>query len=114
LYNILSNFSGDIEDSLAVGQKWKGDERVILFCKMVPGSSLNSGLLCKIKTTIREQLSPRHVPAMILMTPEIPYTINGKKVEVAVKKIISGESVVASGTLVNPSCLDYYRNLMIV
>jgi len=110
LYNVLNDFE-ELEDTLAVGQKWNGDERVVLFCKMKDGYIFNGELVERIQNNIRGRLSARHVPAVILSTPEIPYTVNGKKIEVAVKKIISGQDVVASGTVANPKCLDYYRSL---
>ena len=60
---------------------------------------------------IRTKLSPRHIPAKILQTQDIPHTTNGKKVEVAVKKILAGEEVEHTGTYRNPGSLDLYRNL---
>jgi acetoacetyl-CoA synthetase len=113
-----------VEDSLAVGQRRQHDtdERVVLFLKMAPGHAFSKELVDKIKGHIRRELSPRHVPAFVLPISDIPvcivlsilmcqYTINGKKVEVAVKKIVSGESVVPSGTLSNPECLKLYENI---
>ncbi|KAG1462384.1 hypothetical protein G6F46_000608 [Rhizopus delemar] len=114
IYNIVDRFNEEgIEDSLCVGQKIKNedDERVVLFLKMKNGNSLTEDLIKKIKVTIRTELSPRHVPAFILPIAEIPYTINGKKVEVAVKKILSGKKVTATGTLINPESLDFYYNI---
>ncbi len=101
----------EINDSLVVGQEWKGDERVVLFIKLNPGVSLDQPLVDKIKMVIREQCSPRHVPSKIIPIADIPYTINGKKVEVAVKKIIHGEAVVNQDALANPESLDHYRDL---
>ncbi|KAJ3386162.1 hypothetical protein HDU92_002669 [Lobulomyces angularis] len=80
IYNVLESFV-EIEDSLCVAQKLKqvDDERVVLFLKLKKGYVLNDKLLKKIKTEIRELLSPRHIPAVILQTSEIPYTLTGKK-----------------------------------
>jgi acetoacetyl-CoA synthetase len=99
------------DDSLVVGQEWKGDERVILFIKLNSDVQLDQRLTGRIKAVIREQCSPRHVPAKIIPIADIPYTINGKKVEVAVKKIINGYEVVNQDALVNPESLDLYCNL---
>jgi acetoacetyl-CoA synthetase len=101
----------EIDDSVVVGQNWQGDIRVILFVKLAAGYELNETLKTKIKQTIRTNASPRHVPAKILSTPEVPYTLNMKKVELAVKKIIEGRAVLNRDALGNPDALDYYANL---
>ena len=101
----------EVEDSVVIGQNWKNDVRVILFVKLAPGYELTDDLKNKIKQTIRANASPRHVPAKILSTPEVPYTLNMKKVELAVKKIIEGQPVLNRDALGNPEALDYYENL---
>jgi acetoacetyl-CoA synthetase len=101
----------EIDDSVVVGQNWKDDIRVILFVKLAAGYELTETLKAKIKQTIRTNASPRHVPAKILSTPEVPYTLNMKKVELAVKKIIEGRAVLNRDALGNPDALDYYENL---
>jgi acetoacetyl-CoA synthetase len=101
----------EIDDSVVVGQNWQDDIRVILFVKLAAGYELNETLKTKIKQTIRTNASPRHVPAKILSTPEVPYTLNMKKVELAVKKIIEGRAVLNRDALGNPGALDYYANL---
>jgi acetoacetyl-CoA synthetase len=101
----------EIDDSVVVGQNWKDDVRVILFVKLAPGYELTEALKAKIKQTIRTNASPRHVPAKILSTPEVPYTLNMKKVELAVKKIIEGRAVLNRDALGNPDALNYYANL---
>jgi acetoacetyl-CoA synthetase len=101
----------EIDDSVVVGQNWKDDIRVILFVKLAAGYELTEALKAKIKQTIRTNASPRHVPAKILSTPEVPYTLNMKKVELAVKKIIEGRAVLNRDALGNPDALDYYENL---
>ncbi|KAI9012847.1 hypothetical protein BC832DRAFT_548173 [Gaertneriomyces semiglobifer] len=110
LYNILDEFP-QFADTLVVGQKQGEDERVVLFCKMAPGVEFTKDVVELIKVTIRNKLSARHVPAVILPITDIPYTVNGKKVEVAVKRIISGETVVPSGTLANPESLELFYNI---
>ena len=101
----------EIADSLVVGQSWQDDERVILFVKLATGEVLTEALVATLRQVIRQSCSPRHVPAIILETADIPYTINGKKVEVAVKKIIAGKSVRNQSALANPESLTLYQNL---
>lgn len=101
----------EISDSLVVGQKWEGDERVILFVKFNEGVFLDEDLEKKIKTTIRQNTTPRHVPAKIVQIKDIPYTINGKKVEIAVRQVIEGESVKNKEALANPESLDLYKDI---
>ncbi|KAJ3341709.1 hypothetical protein HDU93_004343 [Gonapodya sp. JEL0774] len=106
IYHIMTRFQSEITDTLCVGQKIGVDERVVLFCQMAPGHQLTEDVRKRIAKSIRDELSPRHVPAIILPIADIPHTINGKKVEVAVKKIINGAKVVPSGTLANPESLE--------
>jgi acetoacetyl-CoA synthetase len=107
LYNIMTAFL-DVEDSLAVGQQTSDGERVVLFLKMAPGKSFSPELVSSINLRIRTLLSARHVPSVIYPIGDIPYTITGKKVEVAVKKILSGEIVKPSSSLANPESLDLF------
>jgi acetoacetyl-CoA synthetase len=102
----------EIADSLAVGQTYQEDQRVILFVKLAEGFKLTDELKDKIRRTLRENASPRHVPALILETPDIPYTLNMKKVESAVTNIINGRSVSNKDALINPGSLDYYENIL--
>tara|TARA_B100001245_G_scaffold169139_2_gene128184 strand:- start:46 stop:1998 length:1953 start_codon:yes stop_codon:yes gene_type:complete len=101
----------EVTDSLVVGQKWGDDERVILFVKLTEGTSLHNKFIQKIKKNIRSECSPRHIPKKIIEIADIPYTINGKKVEIAVKKIIHGEDVPNRDSLANPESLKFYQNL---
>jgi acetoacetyl-CoA synthetase len=101
----------EIEDSLVVGQDWKGDVRVILFVKLAAGQKLTDELKKKINTTLRTSASPRHVPAKIIAVPDVPYTLNMKKVELAVKKAIQGQAVLNKDALRNPEVLDFYANI---
>src|SRR5258706_2809176 len=102
----------EIVDSLAVGQNYQGDQRVILFVKLAAGFSLTEELQNKIRKTLRENASPRHVPAVILEAPEIPYTLNMKKVESAVTNIINGRAVSNKDALINPGSLEYYQQIL--
>ncbi|MEZ4529039.1 MAG: acetoacetate--CoA ligase [Desulfobacterales bacterium] len=101
----------EIEDSLVVGQEWKNDVRVILFVKMLPGFELTDAVKKKIRDTIRVNASPRHVPAKIIAVPDVPYTLNMKKVELAVKKTIQGQAVLNKDALRNPEVLDFYAGI---
>ncbi len=101
----------EIEDSVVIGQRWKNDVRVILFVKPAAGYALTEELKTKIRQVIRTNASPRHVPAKILETPAVPYTLNMKKVELAVKKIVEGKPVLNRDALSNPEALDYYQDL---
>ncbi|WP_018086085.1 acetoacetate--CoA ligase [Desulfurispora thermophila] len=98
----------EVLDSIVVGQDWQGDVRVILFVKLAPGVELTEELQHKIRRTIRENTTPRHVPAKILTVPDIPYTINGKKVELAVRNVIHGQPVLNQDALANPEALAYF------
>jgi acetoacetyl-CoA synthetase len=100
----------EIEDSIVVGQNWKNDVRVILFVKLAQGFELTEALTKKIKTTIRTHASPRHVPAKILTVDDIPYTLNMKKVELAVRKVIHSEAVLNKDALRNPEALSCYAD----
>ncbi|XP_013064717.2 acetoacetyl-CoA synthetase-like [Biomphalaria glabrata] len=112
IYHVVESFK-EIQDSVCVGQKSKdgSDERVVLFLKMAPGSEFGSTVVESIKNHIRTYLSARHVPAVILPIADIPYTISGKKVEVAIKQALSGQEVLQRGALANPDCLDLYYNI---
>ncbi|HBG05679.1 MAG: acetoacetate--CoA ligase [Geobacteraceae bacterium GWC2_58_44] len=110
LYRVVETMS-EIADSIVVGQRWQGDERVILFVRLAPGVDCSEELKEKIRQRIRESISPRHVPAKIIPVAEIPYTINMKKVELAVRSVIHGEEVANRDALANPEALDLYRNL---
>ena len=101
----------EIADSVVVGQTWKNDVRVILFVKLAQGIELTEQLKNKIKQTLRANASPRHVPAKIIAIPDVPYTLNMKKVELAVKKVIENRPVLNKDALSNPEALDYYANI---
>jgi acetoacetyl-CoA synthetase len=101
----------EVEDSLVIGQQWNNDVRVILFVRMKEGISLTEDLKNRIKKTIRENASPRHVPAKIIGVPDIPYTLNMKKVELAVKKVVHNQPVFNRDALKNPESLEFFADL---
>jgi len=111
IYNVLDKF-GEIADSLVIGQNWKGDQRILLFVQLRPGMTLTNELTEKIRKSLREQASPRHIPAMIAAVPDIPYTLNMKKVESAVTNIVNHRPVLNRDALKNPESLDFYEKIL--
>ena len=110
IYNQVEKLE-EIADSLAIGQNWEGDQRIILFIKLAEGYQLTEDLKNRIKKTLRDKASPRHVPAKIIEIPDIPYTLNMKKVESADTNVIHGRPVLNRDALINPQSLDYYENI---
>ena len=111
IYRVVESFE-DVEDSIVVGQQLEGDERVLLFVKLRDGKQLDGKLRIALRQKIKTECTPRHVPAMILQVADIPYTRSGKKVEIAVKKIINGKSIDNTNALANPEALDIYKQLL--
>ena len=109
IYRSIDQVPG-IEDSVVVGQDWKNDVRVILFVKLVDGVSLTDAMKADICSEIRTQISPRHVPAKIIPVPDIPYTLNMKKVELAVRNVIHNRPVKNTDALKNPAALHFFTN----
>jgi len=101
----------EVADCVVVGQDWKNDVRVILFVKMAEGVDLTQAVKTKIRQTIRTNASPRHVPAKIIQVADIPYTLNMKKVEIAVKKVIQNQPVTNKDALSNPEALNCFANI---
>ncbi|KAJ3997023.1 acetoacetyl-CoA synthetase [Lentinula boryana] len=116
LYDVIdAHFADQIEDYIAIGQSIDNgiDERVILFVKLHNDQTLSPTLIDAIRTQIRQRRTPRHVPNKIIQVHQIPYTLNGKRVEVLVKKIVNGAplSSINPATLLNPQCLEFYVNI---
>jgi acetoacetyl-CoA synthetase len=101
----------EVQDSLVIGQEWDNDVRIILFVKLNEGVELNETLIQKVRNVIRNNASPRHIPAKIIPVADIPYTVNGKKVELAVRNIIHGKPVQNIDALANPEALALYKDL---
>ena len=101
----------EVLESLAVGQQWEGDERVILFVRLASGAVLDDGLRRRINERIRAETSPRHVPARIIQVADIPRTKSGKIVEIAVRHVIHGREVRNREALANPEALELFRDL---
>ncbi len=111
IYNQVEKLE-EVADSLAIGQEWQEDQRILLFVRLSDGRTLTDELSAKIKKTLRENASPRHVPAKILQVPCIPYTHNAKKVETAITNIVHGRPVLNREALANPECLDHYASIL--
>jgi len=113
IYNIVECFE-EISDSLCVAQrnpKSIDEERVILFVKVAPSSNFDDTLVKKLKDKIRNILSARHVPSLILAVPEIPYTLNGKKLEVPVRRLIEGNTNISMSSVANIQALEYFKHI---
>ncbi|WP_337882460.1 acetoacetate--CoA ligase [Chromobacterium haemolyticum] len=101
----------EVLESIAVGQQWQDDERVLLFVRLRAGARLDEDLQQRIKAQIKTGASPRHVPAKIIAVSDIPKTISGKIVELAVKNVIHGQPVSNVTALANPEALKLFENL---
>ncbi|MBS0431601.1 MAG: acetoacetate--CoA ligase [Proteobacteria bacterium] len=100
----------EVLESVAVGQRWQGDERIVLFVRLARDARLDDALRAKIKAQIRDNTTPRHVPALIEQVPDIPRTISGKISELAVRAVIHGEEVKNTDALANPEALSHFSN----
>lgn len=100
----------EILESVVVGQNWHDDVRIVLFVKLRPGITLTEKIRNQIRHAIREHASPRHVPRKILQVPDVPKTVNGKIVEMAVKQVVNGEEVKNINALANPESLKFFKN----
>lgn len=97
-------------ESLAIGQRWQDDVRVVLFVRLNDGEHLDAALEQQIREVIRANTTPRHVPAKILSVSDIPRTISGKIVELAVRNVVHGEPVKNTDALANPEALEQFRD----
>ena len=109
IYRIVEQFE-EVTEGIAVGQEWDGDVRVVLFLSIQTGHQLNDALRERLRKTIREGASPRHVPEKILQVAEIPRTRSGKIVEIAVRDIVHGRDVTNTDALANPEALEHFKN----
>jgi len=98
-------------ESIAIGQDWEGDVRIILFVVMRENESLDEDMKNRIRQVIRENTTPRHVPAKIVAVAAIPRTISGKIVELAVRNVVRGKPVKNTDTLLNPEALEHFRDI---
>lgn len=99
-----------VAEALAVGQRWRGDERIVLFVVPAQGATIDEDARGRIRAALRTEASPRHVPAVIEAVPDLPRTLNGKLAELAVRAVIHGEVVGNREALGNPECLEHFRD----
>ena len=110
IYRIVEQ-QPEIKESIAVGQDWDNDVRVVLFVVLKPDAKLDEALATRLKKAIRDQASPRHVPAKIIAVADIPRTKSGKITELAVRDVIHGREVKNVEALANPEALAFYKGL---
>ena len=101
----------EVLESVCIGQDWDDDVRVVLFVRLREGLVLNDGLRQRIRTEIRANTTPRHVPAVIVQVPDIPRTVSGKITELAVRDVVHGRKIRNAGALANPEALEHFRGL---
>ncbi len=101
----------EIIESIAIGQRWEDDVRVVLFVVLRDGVMLDDALEARIRKVIRDNTTPRHVPAKILAVAGIPRTRSGKIVELAVRSVVHGETVRNTEALANPEALEHFRDI---
>jgi len=101
----------EVVESIAIGQEWEGDVRIVLFVRLRDGVALDAALIERIKRQIREGASPRHVPARIVAVADIPRTRSGKITEIAVREVVHGRAVKNTEALANPEALELYKDL---
>ncbi len=102
----------EVLESVVIGQEWMDDIRVVLFVTLRDGLVLNDALRAKISDSVRENMTPRHVPAKILQVDDIPRTRSGKVVELAVRNVVHGRDVTNMNALENPDSLEFFRDLV--
>ena len=101
----------EVVECIAIGQSWEDDVRVVLFVVLRPGVSFDDELQKRIRSEIRSNTTPRHVPAKIVVVDDIPRTKSGKIVELAVRSVVHGDTVKNTEALANPEALEYFRNI---
>jgi acetoacetyl-CoA synthetase len=109
IYRIVEKFDS-VTECIVIGQQWQDDVRVVLFLRMQPNCQLDDELRQQIRAAIRTEASPRHMPARVLEVPDIPRTISGKIVELAVRDTVHGLTVKNTDALANPEALEHFRN----
>ena len=111
IYRIVESMK-EIKDSIVIGQDWQNDVRIILFVVLNGKRVLNDKLITKIKDNIRMLASPRHIPSRVIQVRDIPRTLNGKKVEITVTRLVNGENVENTDVLANPESLKEFRKVL--
>ncbi len=111
IYRVVESLD-EVTDSIVIGHNWKNDVRIILFVVLKKDTVLNDKLIEKIKNAIRTNATPRHVPAKVIQVMDVPRTISGKKVELAVTRIIHKENVENRDALANPESLEQFKKIV--
>lgn len=101
----------EVVESIAIGQQWNDDVRVVLFVVLRPDVELDDELMQRIRKIVREGATPRHVPSKIIAVADIPRTKSGKIVELAVRSVVHGETISNTEALANPDALEHFRNI---
>ena len=109
IYRVVENIH-EVEESIAVEQKFNNNTRIILFVKLKDNIQLNEKIINKIKSNIKILLSPKYIPSKILSVSDIPKTKSGKIVELTIKNIINNEKITNLSSLINPDCLNDFKN----
>ncbi|MCY3731436.1 MAG: acetoacetate--CoA ligase, partial [Rhodospirillaceae bacterium] len=109
IYRIVERFE-EVAEAIAIGQQWDGDVRVVLFVRLQAGFGLDEALRDRLRSAVRRQASPRHVPARILAVADIPRTRSGKIVEIAVRDVVHGRDVPNTDALANPEALEHFKD----
>ena len=110
IYRQAESFD-EVEEALCIGQQWQHDTRVILFLRLKPGVALTPDLTDRVRKRIRENCSPRHVPAKVVAVADIPRTKSGKITELAVRDIVEGRPVKNKEALANPEALELFAGI---
>ncbi|MEJ2021813.1 MAG: hypothetical protein P8X43_07175 [Maritimibacter sp.] len=110
IYNICDRFA-EIADAVVFGRPIPGDEEIVLCLVPAEGQALTADLAKRLRVTLRDECSPRHVPAAIYQVTDVPYTINSKRVEGAAKAMATGGEVKNKASLANPECLEQFARL---
>jgi acetoacetyl-CoA synthetase len=100
----------EVVESIVIGQRWENDERVVLFVRLRDGLRLDAELEARIRSRIRANTSPRHVPARIVQITEVPRTRSGKIVELAVRDLVHGREIKNREAIANPEALEQFKN----
>jgi acetoacetyl-CoA synthetase len=101
----------EVVESIAIGQEWDHDVRIVLFVKMREGIALDEAMTARIKQQIRSGASPRHVPAKVVAVADIPRTRSGKITEIAVREVVHGRPVKNTEALANPEALAHFKDI---
>lgn len=110
IYSVVENIP-EVTDSLVVGVNRENDIQVVLFVTLVEGVQLSEPLIKSIKNSIKEKASPRHIPHFIFQISDVPRTLNGKKVELTVSRILNGQPIDNKEALINPESLEQFYNI---